>query len=310
MESTFRIESAPLQGFTDHCAREAHHKFFGGVDGYYTPFIRIERGEFRNRDMRDSAQAINEQGRTIAQVLPGNGEEMERFVELLKAQGHTHCDLNFGCPFPMIAKRERGAGLLKSVEAMNEIADVVNATKEIGFSVKMRLGWDNAGQGVEAMNILNATSLSHITIHARYGVQGYKGEVNMDDFAALLKQSKHPVLYNGDLNSVDDIKRIQLAYPDLAGVALGRGLVARPWLALSYYEGELAEEQIMERFRMFYNSIYEYYMDQLQGEHQLLAKMQSYWEYWLPDVDRKLLKAVRKAGSLRNYNDAVLRIFR
>ena len=210
----------------------------------------------------------------------------------------------------MVAKRERGAGILRSTEAINEIANVISEVDDIRFSVKMRLGWDHPSQGIETIQILNGINLEHITIHARYGTQGYKGEVNKEDFSTLLKQSKHPVLYNGDLNTVAEINEIKAAYPEIVGVALGRGLVARPWLALSYYEGEIPEEQAMERFRLFYNSIYEYYMNQLQGEHQLLAKMQSYWEYWLPDVDRKLLKAVRKAGSLRNYNDAVLRIFR
>ena len=30
-------------------------KFLVGIDAYYTPFVRIERGGFRNRDVRDIA---------------------------------------------------------------------------------------------------------------------------------------------------------------------------------------------------------------------------------------------------------------
>ena len=36
------IHFAPLQGYTDSVYREAHTRVFGGVDTYYTPFVRIE----------------------------------------------------------------------------------------------------------------------------------------------------------------------------------------------------------------------------------------------------------------------------
>ena len=38
------IHFAPLQGYTDSVYREAHTRVFGGVDTYYTPFVRIEKG--------------------------------------------------------------------------------------------------------------------------------------------------------------------------------------------------------------------------------------------------------------------------
>ena len=38
------IAFAPLQGYTDSAYRRAHHECVGGVDEYYTPFVRIEGG--------------------------------------------------------------------------------------------------------------------------------------------------------------------------------------------------------------------------------------------------------------------------
>ena len=49
------IHFAPLQGYTDSVYREAHTRVFGGVDTYYTPFVRIEKGGFRNKDLKDIA---------------------------------------------------------------------------------------------------------------------------------------------------------------------------------------------------------------------------------------------------------------
>ena len=33
--------SSPLQGFTDFRFRNAFHKFFGGIDTFYAPYIRL-----------------------------------------------------------------------------------------------------------------------------------------------------------------------------------------------------------------------------------------------------------------------------
>lgn len=50
---------APLQGYTEAIYRNAHATVFGGVDTYYTPFVRLEKGNFRNKDLRDIDPAQN-----------------------------------------------------------------------------------------------------------------------------------------------------------------------------------------------------------------------------------------------------------
>ena len=44
MQDTLPIHFAPLQGYTEAFYRNAHAKYFGGVDTYYTPFVRLESG--------------------------------------------------------------------------------------------------------------------------------------------------------------------------------------------------------------------------------------------------------------------------
>ena len=45
MQSTLPIHFAPLQGYTEAIYRQAHARIFGGVESYYTPFVRVEHGE-------------------------------------------------------------------------------------------------------------------------------------------------------------------------------------------------------------------------------------------------------------------------
>ena len=59
----------------------------------------------------------------------------------------------------------------------------------------------------------------------------YGGNVNMEAFAALLPLFKAPVVYNGDILSVEDAIRIATAFPAIEGLMIGRGLCSRPDLA-------------------------------------------------------------------------------
>lgn len=43
------IYAAPLQGFTEVAWRNAHAQCLGGVDAYYTPFVRLEKERFVTR---------------------------------------------------------------------------------------------------------------------------------------------------------------------------------------------------------------------------------------------------------------------
>ena len=40
-----KLYASPLQGFTEAPWRNIHHELFGGIDAYYTPFVRVEKGE-------------------------------------------------------------------------------------------------------------------------------------------------------------------------------------------------------------------------------------------------------------------------
>ena len=46
--------------------------------------------------------------------------------------------------------------------------------------------------------------------------------------------------------------------------------------------------------------------DRLEGgEHQVLSKMKTIWDYLLPEADKRLRKKVLKSTSLTSYQSAV-----
>ena len=72
------IHFAPLQGYTDSVYREAHTRVFGGVDTYYTPFVRIEKGGFRNKDLKDIACDRNRQVHVVPQLIASTRVSVDR----------------------------------------------------------------------------------------------------------------------------------------------------------------------------------------------------------------------------------------
>ncbi len=301
---------APLQGYTTATYRRLHHCCWGGIDAYYTPFVRIEKGGFRNKDIADIAAENNRFTPTIPQILPRNAEELHTITQLLREQQYTHANINMGCPFPPIALHRRGSGLLPYPQ---EIATLLRATEKIHdmeFSIKMRLGWQENNEWEKSIEILNDTPLKHIIIHPRIGKQQYKGNIDYAAFEAFYNKCTHPIIYNGDIQSIDDIKNITQRFPRLAGIMIGRGLLARPYLPLLLDEKRTIDaHHIIARTQEFHQELYAHLEITSQGNTQLLQRSQDIWKYFLPHTSHKHRKAILKATSPIRYQQAVRQLF-
>ena len=295
------IAFAPLQGYTDAVYRRAHHECVGGVDEYYTPFVRIEKGEVRRKDLRDTDPAANEGVPTVPQVIARDGDEFARLCDALQGQGWGRIDLNMGCPFPMQVKAGRGCGLLQHPERIEEIHKEMLRRPEVTFSVKMRLGQESEEEGLRAMQIINEMPLLHVTLHPRLGKQQYKGTADREAFARFMEVCTHPIIYNGDVVElrIENGKLIigagAVDFTKLNGVMLGRGLLARPWM--------LSDKEPHEVIKAMHTVVYRHATENLCGDSQILSRLHAFWDYL--DIPHKQKKAIMKATTLQRYSEAV-----
>ena len=303
------IHFAPLQGYTDDVYRRIHHELMGGIQTYYTPFLRMEGGGIRSKDMRDIRPEFNEGVPVVPQIIVKSMKEFDFLTAIVEEKGYTRVDINMGCPFPLQAKHGRGSGLLAHVDIIEEMAKAIAAKSQLKFSVKMRLGWENVNEWRPALDILNSTPLEQITLHPRIGTQQYKGSVSMEAFEGFYKLCKHPLIYNGDVTSVDNIRKLEEMYPKLAGVMIGRGLLARPSLALEYASGvELSWEKRRSLLLDFHDRMKAHYETTANSETQVHSRLRLFWEYMEEELGRKAYKKIMKAGNLKNYLSAVREI--
>lgn len=307
---------SPLQGYTEDAYRRIHAELVGGVDTYYTPFMRVEHGRLRSKDMRDVKPEYNEGVSVVPQIIASSTAEVDLLFDHIAQLGCYHeVDLNMGCPFPLQTRHGRGAGLMSDTDKVREVVGRLkercedwnkSGNVQMTFSVKMRLGLAGADEWQKVLPVVEEYGPTHLTVHPRVATQQYGGELHMDEFDKLYSTTALPLVYNGDLCSPQDIKRIEDSYPKLKAVMIGRGLLARPSLAAEYAEGEeWSRSRRIELVKEMHDRLLSHLETVIPGEEQRLSKVRAFWDYMEGTFDKKLLKKVKKAGNMKNYLRAV-----
>lgn len=301
-----KIFAAPLQGFTEAKWRNVHNETYGGIDTYITPFIRIEKGEIRNKDIRDTEKKNNTVPHLIPQIIAATPDELLPIAEFIAKEGYCEADINMGCSFALQVRKQHGAGLLPHPEAVAALMKATGEMPEIKFSVKMRLGWDNKEEWRNILPILNDTPLTRITLHPRLGREQYKQPADREEFARFYEECRHPLVYNGDLTTLEEMNRTAEEFPRLEGLMVGRGLLGNPALGKEYKEQRnLSHGEKASLLAAFHDKFYQAITPRLQGNTQILSKLKPYWEYLLPDMEKRDRKAIIKASTAEKYLAAV-----
>lgn len=299
--------AAPLQGLTEAPWRQVHSQLFQDCRiTYFSPFIRIEKGSVRTRDMRDITPRLNTDYDLIPQIIVRDAGELEQLVEAVTAEGYDRIDINMGCPFVPQIKKGRGAGLMTDPARLGAIAEYICRRNDVQFSIKMRLGVNRPDEWETIAPIINSIPLTHVTIHPRTAVQQYKGNIDYAEFSRFISTIQHPVIYNGDITSPGEINNLISMYPEIAGIMAGRGLLTRPSMFSEWYSGkEWPEKNRNEAILLLHEKLYIKYSSSLCGDHQVLAKLKPLWEYLGTNFERKAVKAINKATSLAEYINRV-----
>lgn len=306
--------SSPLQGFTDFRFRNAFHKHFGGIDTFYSPYIKLNgklvvKGSYE----RDILPENNTTLEVIPQIITNDAEEFLFVTKYVQQFGYKELNWNLGCPYPMVAKCGMGSGLISNTSQIEHILKRVHNETDIIVSIKMRMGYENPTEILDVFPILEQYSIKNIAIHARIGKQLYKGGVDLDSFQKCLETSKQKIYYNGDITSVAKFKELQERFPSIDHWMIGRGLIADPFLP-SMIKNNTTEypKNRFEIFEAFHDEIYREYDAYLQGPTPIRMKMLGFWEYFSESFSnpQKTFKKIKKAGNSKSYEAAVKEIFK
>lgn len=227
---------APMQGLTGLPFRKAFHRTFGDVFDYaVSPFISLTHGNLTLADKKIFDVLPENNASSIPVVPQVLGSEKQEFVDLtnrLHEVGYTEVNWNLGCPMPRVARKVRGSGLLPYPERVDEVLEALTTKTEVGISAKMRLGYRSENEIFDLIPVLNQFPLANVTIHPRIGTELYSGELHLDCLRKVIPLLKHKVIFNGDINTLADFRKINNLFPEIQDFMIGRGAVADPLLPI------------------------------------------------------------------------------
>lgn len=305
-----RFYAAPMEGITGYVFRNAHHRYYPGIDRYVTPFIVPNQNRsFGPRDRRDVLPEHNEGFTVIPQILTSHAGDFIKAALELKAMGYEEVNLNLGCPSKTVVTKGRGAGFLADIGKLETFLTEIYEKLDMKISVKTRIGISSPDEWEDLMKLYNKFRIEVLIIHPRSQQDYYKNQADWKVFGDALKASENPVCYNGDIFTVSDYEKLKDTFLPLQSVMVGRGLVADPQL-VERIQSKTAPDK--ERLQAFHDEIYAGYQAYMSGERDVLFRMKELWFYlsWMFTDREPYIKKIRKSQRADEYENAVARLFR
>jgi tRNA-dihydrouridine synthase len=272
------------------------------------PFITSTKGRrIKPSHLRDLSPDQNQTMPVVPQILSNNSDEFVCLARTLFELGYEEINWNLGCPYPMVAKKCRGSGLLPYPEKIDRLLTDIMGKFSGRLSIKTRLGRFTPAEIDALIPVFNRHPIARVIVHPRIGEQMYAGRVNLDAFHACLKQIEHPVVFNGDINNATRFTWLAKRFPEVSGWMLGRGLIANPLLP-EMIKGQMTPHPLRtSRFRIFHDDLVDTYSRLFSGPGHVLDRMKGFWRYFADGfVDgRRILKKIRKVSSLNHYQKIV-----
>lgn len=305
-----QLSLAPFQGITTSLLRDVFTRHFKGVDKLYTAFFTGGHIRKKNTEHADLAQTHQNGIPVIPQILSKDANEILLFGQQCYDKGFDEINWNMGCPYPRVANKGRGSGLLPHPVKVEQILESIFSALPVKLSIKCRLGYFSADEIQNLLPVFNRFPLSEIIVHARIGKQLYEGPVDLDAFSRALQQSKHPTAYNGDIFSIEDFERLQRHFPTVQHWMMGRGLLYDPFLAARVKNIPLPENPKLVLYN-YVSELYQSYRKKTEDRMAALHIMKKFWSYFShsfaePDI---VFSRIKTSVSFLEYETAVNTIF-
>ncbi len=295
---------APLEGLTDSVYRKIHHRYFPGVHRYYMPFLSptVHRS-LTNRESRELPYADTVDFAAVPQLLTKVPEDFLWAAEQCKERGYEEVNLNLGCPSGTVVAKGKGAGMLKELDSLTRFLEAVFTKTPLPISVKTRLGLQDPAEFPAILEVLNQFPIQVLILHPRVRSAFYSGSVDMAAFSYCVANSRAPVCYNGNLNSLADIKAFSAAFPQVRAVMLGRGLIGDPGMVSP-------GGTRLDKLENMYQDLLEAYLSAFGGSRNAMFRLKENWRYLICRFDggERLYKRLRKTTDLEEYRSLTAQI--
>ena len=300
---------APMQGLTNRALRSLFIEWVR-PDVVFTEYMRVNPvAAVRRLSASDLREAAASEGDVplVAQLIGHGREALVSAALAAQAAGAKHLNLNLGCPYGRMTTGLTGGGILRHPEELTEIIPALRQAITGTFSVKLRSGYDNPEQVFSLLPLFEAAAVDFLVLHPRTVVQEYAGEADHTVTAAVVRQTRLPVIANGDVRTAAN-GWLLLEKTGAAGLMLGRGAIADPLLFERLRGREPVEPDRVERaaqLRRYLHRLLKYYGGLFCGEIQVLGKLKAVLATMADPAFEKELKRLKRARSMREITSVL-----
>jgi len=310
---SFKLYLAPLRGITDYIYRNTFARHFDGFDAAVTPFIpTLKAIRAKPSHLKDVLPENNTAMPIVPQIIGNNHENFIPLAGQLSDLGYETVNWNLGCPFPMVAKKQRGSGLLPYPDKIENFLEKTVPAIPNRLSIKIRLGRKTSAELDRLIPIFNRYPLQEIIVHPRTGIQMYDGKPDLDAFERCIEMTHHQVVYNGDITDLNTFTELSDRFKVTDAWMIGRGAIVNPFLPAVIKNDRDNYSNQVETFKKFYEELFEAYQQVFSGPGHLLERMKGFWTYFSQAFKdgRKIRKKIHGTLKLPRYLEIVDRFFK
>jgi nifR3 family TIM-barrel protein len=219
---------APMAGITDSPFRSFMREMGCGV--VVSELVSATGLKFSSAKTIKLMEFESSQRPVGIQLFGENLDHLRDAAMIVEQTGADFVDLNFGCPVPKVVNKGAGSACLKDLKYLREVVRAAKSGIKIPLTIKIRTGWDhNTRNSPDVTQVAYDEGVTWVAIHGRTRAAAYSGLADWDYITETKRQSRVPVLGNGDIHSAGQaLERMQMSGCD--GVMIGRGCLKNPWI--------------------------------------------------------------------------------
>jgi tRNA-dihydrouridine synthase B len=300
---------APMAGITDSAFRSFMKEMGAGV--VVTELVSAHGIEYRGHNTIRLTAFEKFQSPIGIQLFGEEPSAVGNAAAYCEQLGCDFIDLNFGCPVPKVVKKGAGSALLKDPIALRDMLRATKAAISIPLTIKIRTGWDQTVRNApEISQIAYDEGITWVAIHGRTRAQGYSGLADWDYIKETKRNSKIPIIGNGDIHTPEDAVH-RLRDSECDAVMIGRGCLKNPWIfmeAMARHQRPGTHFQLEKKFEDVFARL-KFYLEAQCDDHVLQLQLRKFaaWSSSGYPGAANFRKSLFMASTLDELNDIIKR---
>ena len=203
---------APMADYTNVAFRTLCKEY--GAALVYTELISAKALTMKSKKTENMLAVSKGEKPVFLQLFGSNPVDFTKAIVLVEKkfpENFAGFDLNAGCSVPKALKGKYGCTLMDDPSIVGQIISSMKSSTKKPVTLKMRLGL-NKETFLQVANEAIDNGVDAITLHARFGTQGYGGTADWEKIKLLKSETKSshiPIIGNGDIKTPFDVLKMK-----------------------------------------------------------------------------------------------------